>query len=61
MVFTRYIKMYLSLCPAGSRVLYEVISYALEALGNCERQLNTLDTQSGDGDCGMTLKRGTEG
>ena len=36
----------------------QAISFACEALISCERQLNQLDTGSGDGDCGSTLKRG---
>jgi len=43
-----------------SRILHKVISYLCEAVGNCENQLNILDTQSGDGDCGTTLKRGLD-
>ena len=42
-------------------MLHKALSNICEALGKCEAQLNQLDTQSGDGDCGTTLKRGTDG
>ncbi|KAK2162652.1 hypothetical protein LSH36_94g01041 [Paralvinella palmiformis] len=41
-------------------MLYKAVAYAAEAVGNCEKQLNTLDRRSGDGDCGTTLKRGAD-
>merc|ERR1712012_1399414 len=44
--------------PAESKVLYKCVSYACEAVTNCENMLNIMDTSSGDGDCGATLKRG---
>ena len=31
------------------------------ALIGCEQELNQLDTQAGDGDCGSTLRRGASG
>ncbi len=42
-------------------MLHKALRNICEALGKCEAQLNQLDTQSGDGDCGTTLKRGTDG
>lgn len=42
-------------------MLYKAVAYAAEAVGNCEKQLNTLDRRSGDGDCGTTMKRGADG
>ncbi len=45
----------------SAAILHKAIRYVCEALANCETHLNQLDTQSGDGDCGLTLKRGADG
>ena len=34
------------------------VDFACEALISCEAMLNTMDSGSGDGDCGSTLRRG---
>ncbi|XP_014611589.1 PREDICTED: triokinase/FMN cyclase-like isoform X1 [Polistes canadensis] len=42
----------------SGQVLLICISFACEALIVCAEQLNTMDKESGDGDCGTTLARG---
>ena len=42
-------------------MLQKAVTFLSEALGNCEKHLNEFDTQAGDGDCGSTFKRGTDG
>ena len=42
-------------------MVHKVLCSICDALGSSEQLLNKLDTQSGDGDCGTTLKRGTNG
>ena len=41
-------------------VVAKAIDFACEALISCENQLNTMDSGSGDSDCGSTLRRGAE-
>lgn len=40
------------------QVLLIIISFACEALIACTEQLNIMDEECGDGDCGTTLARG---
>lgn len=40
--------------------LLKAVTFACEAVMSCEDQLNTMDSGSGDSDCGSTLKRGAE-
>lgn len=42
-------------------MLYEMIKLSMERLIAAETELNTLDKESGDGDCGTTLARGAKG
>lgn len=42
-------------------MLYEMIKLSMERLIVAETELNTLDKESGDGDCGSTLARGAKG
>lgn len=42
-------------------MLYEMIKLSMERLIAAETELNTLDKESGDGDCGSTLARGAKG
>ena len=44
----------------GREALSKAVTFACEALISCEDQLNTMDSGSGDSDCGSTLKRGAE-
>lgn len=41
-------------------MLYEMIKLSMERLIAAETELNTLDKESGDGDCGSTLARGAK-
>lgn len=41
-------------------MLYEMIKLSMERLMAAETELNTLDKESGDGDCGSTLARGAK-
>ena len=43
------------------KMIHGALVGCAEALINCEVQLNELDRESGDGDCGTTLKRGAQG
>ena len=44
----------------GHEALLKAVTFACEAIMSCEDQLNTMDSGSGDSDCGSTLKRGAE-
>ena len=44
----------------GRESLLKAVTFACEAVMSCEDQLNTMDSGSGDSDCGTTLKRGAE-
>jgi len=44
----------------GSKTCAKSVDFACEALISCEAMLNTMDSGSGDGDCGSTLRRGAE-
>ena len=44
----------------GREALLKAVTFACEAVMSCEDQLNTMDSGSGDSDCGTTLKRGAE-
>lgn len=44
----------------GKEALSKAVIFACEAIMSCEDQLNTMDSGSGDSDCGTTLKRGAE-
>lgn len=44
----------------GREALLKSVTFACEAVMSCEDQLNTMDSGSGDSDCGTTLKRGAE-
>ena len=44
----------------GREALLKAVTFACEAVMSCEEQLNTMDSGSGDSDCGTTLKRGAE-
>ena len=44
----------------GHEGLLKAVTFACEAVMSCEDQLNTMDSGSGDSDCGSTLKRGAE-
>jgi len=44
----------------GSKACAKSVDFACEALISCEAMLNTMDSGSGDGDCGSTLRRGAE-
>ena len=44
----------------GREALLKAVTFACEAVMSCEDQLNTMDSGSGDSDCGSTLKRGAE-
>ena len=48
------------LSSVGESVVAKAIEFACEALISCENQLNTMDSGSGDSDCGSTLRRGAE-
>lgn len=41
-------------------VLLVVTQFACDALISCEKQLNVMDAESGDGDTGTRLKRGMD-
>lgn len=43
-----------------ANVLYLVTQFACDALISCERQLNTIDNERGDGDTGTRIKQGAE-
>jgi hypothetical protein len=56
--------MYMHLFPyliATSDMLYDMIKLSMERLIASEDELNKLDKESGDGDCGTTLARGAKG
>ena len=42
-------------------MLYDMIKLSMERLIASENELNDLDKESGDGDCGSTLARGAKG
>lgn len=42
----------------GQRILEETVRNVSGALESCKNMLDTLDSGSGDGDCGTTLNRG---
>ncbi len=44
----------------GQETMIKAVTFACEAVMSCEDQLNTMDSGSGDSDCGSTLKRGAE-
>lgn len=44
----------------GLSISERAIEFACEAIKSFENVLNTMDTGSGDGDCGSTLRRGAE-
>jgi len=44
----------------GQEAILKAVTFACEALIGCEDQLNTMDSGSGDSDCGSTLRRGAE-
>ena len=44
----------------GEGITMKAVEFACEALISCENQLNTMDSGSGDSDCGSTLRRGAE-
>ena len=44
----------------GHEATLKAVTFACEAIISCEDQLNTMDSGSGDSDCGSTLKRGAE-
>ncbi|XP_011445175.3 triokinase/FMN cyclase [Magallana gigas] len=46
--------------PETADMLYEMIKLSMERLIAAETELNTLDKESGDGDCGSTLARGAK-
>ena len=48
------------LSRVGESIVAKAIEFACEALISCENQLNTMDSGSGDSDCGSTLRRGAE-
>ena len=48
------------LSEVGKAVIMKAVEFACEALISCEHQLNTMDSGSGDSDCGSTLRRGAE-
>lgn len=43
-----------------ANVLYLVTQFACDALISCEKQLNTIDAERGDGDTGSRIKQGAE-
>ena len=46
------------LSAIGKTVAMKAVAFACDALISCEHQLNTMDSGSGDSDCGSTLRRG---
>ncbi|CAH1792414.1 unnamed protein product [Owenia fusiformis] len=46
--------------PENSQLLYNVLSHVCQELVSSENHLNVLDSKCGDGDCGTTLRRGSE-
>ncbi|XP_062614751.1 triokinase/FMN cyclase-like [Saccostrea cucullata] len=44
-----------------AEMLYDMIKLSMEKLISSEEDLNNLDKESGDGDCGSTLARGAKG
>ncbi|XP_067136568.1 triokinase/FMN cyclase-like isoform X2 [Centruroides vittatus] len=48
------------LSPFGCDLFNHALQTACQAIISSERQLNELDKEGGDGDCGSTLKRGAE-
>ncbi|KAK2586481.1 hypothetical protein KPH14_010750 [Odynerus spinipes] len=46
------------LCSRNGQVLLTIICFACEALIACAEQLNVMDKDCSDGDCGTTLARG---
>ena len=42
-------------------MLYDMVKLSMERLIASENELNDLDKESGDGDCGSTLARGAKG
>uniref|UniRef100_A0A2C9M2E0 Triokinase/FMN cyclase n=1 Tax=Biomphalaria glabrata TaxID=6526 RepID=A0A2C9M2E0_BIOGL len=51
---------YLGQCNKSSDRVYKALRNACEQLVAMEKELNELDTQSGDGDCGSTLALGAK-
>jgi dihydroxyacetone kinase len=49
-----------NLSAFGAAITMKSVEFACEALISCENQLNTMDSGSGDSDCGSTLRRGAE-
>ena len=49
-----------NLSDIGAAITMKSVEFACEALISCENQLNTMDSGSGDSDCGSTLRRGAE-
>ena len=44
----------------ATAITIKSVEFACEALISCENMLNTMDSGSGDSDCGSTLRRGAE-
>lgn len=49
-----------SLTESGAIALDQIASFATEALVSCEKQLDAMDLETGDGDTGKQLKKGAE-
>ncbi|XP_076318345.1 triokinase/FMN cyclase-like isoform X2 [Tachypleus tridentatus] len=51
-------------CPKisqkGEAIIRHAVSFSCSALVSCEKQLNCLDREGGDGDCGSTLCKGAQ-
>ncbi|XP_018331283.1 uncharacterized protein LOC108741124 isoform X2 [Agrilus planipennis] len=45
---------------SGSNTVMMVLQFACDALYSCEKQLNTIDHETGDGDAGTRIRRGME-
>ena len=53
---------YIKYCNTGIvPYIKKAVSNACRVIIRSEKTLNQLDTQSGDGDCGTTMKRGADG
>lgn len=44
----------------ASNIFKVVVTFACDALISCEKQLNTIDSERGDGDTGARIKKGAE-
>lgn len=48
------------LSNVASNIFTVVVTFACDALISCEKQLNTIDSERGDGDTGYRIKKGAE-